>query len=81
MRQVILHLFSWTILAQTVSFHVLIYLHVIHPGSPVINGNAVSGNITDISDYLVQFLIISYQVHSKTKPKKILTRIFKSFPR
>ena len=45
-----------------------------------INGNTISGNITtDISDHLAQFLITSYQVHSETKPKKILTRNFKSF--
>ena len=45
-----------------------------------INGNAISGNITtDISDHLAQFLITSYQVHSKTKPKKTLKRNFKSF--
>ena len=29
--------------------------------------------------YFAQFLITSYQVHSETKPKKILTRTFKSF--
>ena len=34
---------------------------------------------TDTSDHLAQFLITSYQVHSETKPKKILTRNFKSF--
>ena len=45
-----------------------------------INGNTVSGNIAaDISDYPAQFLITSYQVHSETKPKQLLTRTFKSF--
>ena len=51
--------------------------NVLHNG---INGNTVSGNVTtDISDHLAQFLITSYQAHSETKPKKILTRTFKSF--
>ena len=51
--------------------------NILHNG---INGNTISGNITtDISDHLVQFLITSYQVHSEAKPKKILTRTFKSF--
>ena len=45
-----------------------------------INANTISGNITtDISDHLAQYLITSYQVHSETKPKKILTKSFKSF--
>ena len=51
--------------------------NILHNG---INGNTISGNITkDISDHLAQFLIISYQVNSETKPKKMLTRAFKSF--
>ena len=51
--------------------------NILHNG---INANTISGNITtDISDHLAQFLITSYQVHIETKPKKILTRSFKSF--
>ena len=51
--------------------------NILHNG---INRNLVSGNIkNDISDQLAQFLITSYQVNSETKPKKILTRTFKSF--
>ena len=50
--------------------------NILHNG---INANTVSGNITtNISDHLAQFLITSHQVHSQTKPKKILTT-FKSF--
>ena len=87
MRQIILHLISLTIFVQTVSFHISISLHVIHHGLKLIdnilhngiNGNTISGNITDISDHLAQFLITSYLVHRATKPKKIITRTFKSF--
>ena len=51
--------------------------NILHNG---INGNTVSGKVTtDISDHLTQFLITSYQVHSETKPTKILRRTFKSF--
>ena len=51
--------------------------NILHIG---INGNMVSGNITtDILEHLAQFLITSYQVHSETKPKKIITRTSKSF--
>ena len=40
----------------------------------------ISGNITtNISDHLAQFLITSCQVHTETKPKKVLTKTFKSF--
>ena len=50
--------------------------NILHNG---INANTVSGNMTtNISDHLAQFLITSHQVHSQTKPKKILTT-FKSF--
>ena len=74
---------------QIVSFHILISLHchtsqsktlldnILHNG---INGNTVFRNVTtNISAHLAQFLITSYQVHSETKPKKILTRTSKSF--
>ena len=51
--------------------------NILHNG---INRNTIPGNITtDISDHLAQFLITSYQVHSEAKPKKILTRNFKTF--
>ena len=51
--------------------------NILHNG---INGNTISGKVTtDISDHLAQFLITSYQVHSETKPTKILKRTFKSF--
>ena len=47
-----------------------------------INEKVVSGNLTtDISDHLVQFLITPTLAKSKIKPKKILTRNFKSFSR
>ena len=42
-----------------------------------INGNTVSRNVTtNISAYLAQFLITSYQVHSETKPKKNTNKDF-----
>ena len=51
--------------------------NILHNG---INGNAISENITiDISDHLAHFLITCYQVHTEEKPKKALTRTFKSF--